>query len=84
MVTSVDDILEEFNLTDLKITKEKREMESLTDEEKQIFNIILKEPTHIDKICEISKMPVGRVMSIVSVLEIAGIIKNIDGKFVKI
>ena len=84
MVTSVDDILEELNLTDLKIAKEKVGKSKLTDIEKRIFNIILKEPTHIDKICEISKMPASKVMSIVSTLEIQGIIKNIDGKLTKI
>lgn len=81
VVTSIDDILEELNLTELKKEKEENKKENLTNEENQIFNIISKEPAHIDKICEITKMPASRVMSIVSVLEIAGIIKNINGKF---
>lgn len=84
MVTSVDDILEELNLTNLKTEKEKNEKEKLNPEEKLIFNIIEKEPVHIDKICEISKMSASRVLPIISVLEIQGIIKNIGGKFVKL
>lgn len=84
VVTSIDDILEELNLTELKKEKKENKKEKLTNEEKQIFNIISKEPTHIDKICEVTKLPAGKVMSIVSVLEIAGIIKNINGKFTKI
>ena len=84
MVTSVDDILEEFNLIGLKSKKEENKRENMNPEEKMIFSIIEKEPVHIDKICEIAKMPAGRVMSIVSILEIQGIIKNIGGKFVKI
>ena len=83
MVTSVDDILEELNLTGLKSQKEENKKENMSPEEKLIFNIIEKEPVHIDKICEIAKMPASRVMSIVSILEIQGIIKNIGGKFVK-
>lgn len=83
LVTSIDDILEELNLTNLKKEKEKNEKEKLTPEEKLIFNIVEKEPVHIDKICEIAKLPASRVLSIISVLEIQGIIKNIDGKFVK-
>ena len=83
MVTSVDDILEEFNLIGLKSKKEENKRENMNPEEKMIFSIIEKEPVHIDKICEIAKMPAGRVMSIVSILEIQGIIKNIGGKFVK-
>lgn len=83
-VTSIDDILEELNLTELKSKKEENEKEKLTNDEKQIFNIISKEPAHIDTICEITKLPAGQVMSIISVLEIQGIIKNINGKFTKI
>ena len=50
MVTSIDDILEEINLTELKIHKKESEGEKLNPEEKLILNIILKEPIHIDKI----------------------------------
>ena len=84
MVTSTDDILEELNLAGIKIKKEKDDKERLNPEEKLIFSIILKEPIHIDKICEIAKMPVALVLPIVSILEIQGIIKNIGGKFTKI
>ncbi|MDP2946321.1 MAG: hypothetical protein Q8N61_02615 [bacterium] len=85
MVTAVDDILEELNLTDLKTEKGVKEEENLTEEEKIILNIIEKEPIHIDKICKISKMAAGQVLSTVSVLEIRGIIKNIGGgKFAKL
>ncbi len=84
MVTSIDDILEELNLAYLKSEKEKNEKEILNPEEKLIFSIVEKEPIHIDKICEIAKMPASRALSIVSMLEIRGIIKNIGGKFVKI
>jgi len=85
VVTSVDDILEELNLTDLKVKKGIEEKENLTEEEKIILNIIEKELIHIDKICKISKMAANKVLSIVSLLEIRGIIKNIGGsKFVKL
>jgi len=84
MVTAVDDILEELNLADLKTKKGIKEEENLTEEEKIILNIIEKESIHIDKICKESKMAAGKVLSIVSVLEIRGIIKNIGGKFSKI
>lgn len=84
MVTSVNDILEELNLTELKINKKESKKENLTPEEKTVFNAIEKEPADTDKICEALKMPASRVMSIVSVLEIQGIIKNIGGKFTKI
>ncbi len=44
MVTTVDDILEELNLTDLKTEKGIEEEENLTAEEKIILKIIEKEP----------------------------------------
>jgi len=85
MVISVDDILEELNLTDLKTEKEITEKENLTEEEKAILNIIEKEPIYIDKICQLSKMAASQVLAVVSLLEIKDIIKNIGGsKFVKI
>src|SRR3989344_4697403 len=84
MVTAVDDILEELNLTGLKNEKKLAEKENLTEKEKTILEIIEKEPIHTDKICKISKMAAGQVLSTVSLLEIRGIIKNIGGKFTKI
>jgi len=84
MVTSVDDILEELNLTELKTNQKEDKKEKMTAEEKLIFNIIEKEPIDIDKICENLKMPANKVLSLVSMLEIQGIIKNIGGKFTKI
>ncbi len=87
MVTSVDDILEELNLADLKkvsLRDISRREKNMNPEEKLIFSIIEKEPVHIDKICEIAKMSAASVLPIISVLEIQGIIKNIGGKFAKI
>ena len=84
VVTSVDDILEELNLTELKAKKESGDIKDISDKEKIILNIIEKEPIHIDKICETSKMAASQVLSAVSVLEIKGIIKNIgSGKFAR-
>jgi len=84
MVTSVDDILEELNLMNLKAGRKTAEEKNITEKEKNILKIIEKEPIHIDKICEISKMAASQTLSIVSLLEIRGIIKNIGGKFTKI
>lgn len=84
MVTSIDDILDELNLADLKNLKKSNIKEKLSPEEKLILGVIEKEPVHIDKICEIAKLPASQILSIVSVLEIQGLIKNIGEKFVKI
>lgn len=84
MVTSVDDILEEFNLTDLKPQAMKTLENNLSKEEALILKTIETEPLHVDKICEIAKMPMNQTLSTISTLEIQGIIKNIGGKFVKL
>ncbi len=83
MVTSVDDILEELNLTDLKPEAIKIFKNDLSQEESLVLKTIELEPLHVDKISEITKMPMSQILSTISMLEIQGIIKNIGGKFVK-
>ena len=85
IVTSIDDILEELDLTHLKDKEKEAKKENLNEDEKNILRIIEYEPIHIDKICEMAKMPASQVLSIISVLEIRSIIKNIGaGKFAKL
>ena len=89
MVTAVDDILEELNLADLKTASlrdisRREKKEELSSEEQTVLNIIEKEPVHIDKICQLSKMAASQVLTAISLLEIKDIIKNIGGKFTKI
>ncbi|MBI2635112.1 MAG: DNA-protecting protein DprA [Parcubacteria group bacterium] len=84
LVSSIDDILEELNLTDLKPKATKMPENDISKEEALILKTIEIEPLHVDKISEIAKMPMSRTLSTISMLEIRGIIKNIGGKFVKI
>ena len=81
LVSSVDDILEELNLTDLKPKAMKTFENNLSKEEALILKIIEVEPLHVDKICEVAKMTTNQILSTISMLEIQGIIKNIGGKF---
>ena len=84
LVTSVDDIIDELGLAKLKIKKIEDVKQKLTEEEKIILNAIERGPFDVDKICEVTKMPVNKILSIISVLEIQDIIKNIGGKFTAI
>ena len=84
LVAGVDDILEELDLTKLKTKKIENVKQELTEEEKIILNAIEREPSDVDKICEVTKVPVNKILSIISVLEIQDIIKNIGGKFTAI
>ncbi len=81
LVSSIDDILEELNLTDLKPKAMKVFENNLSKEEMLILKTIEIEPLHVDKISEITKMPMNQILPTISMLEIQGIIKNIGGKF---
>lgn len=81
LVTRVEDILEEFNL---KIYPNKKEqiLSMLDEEEKVIFQALLKEPMISDELVEISSYPISKVLNILSSLEIKGVVaKNSEGKY---
>ena len=81
LVTSLEDILEEFNL---KIQpKKKEEIEAELDvAEKNIFQILQQEPKLGDEIAYKTALPIEQVLNILSILEIKGIVeKNSEGKY---
>jgi len=75
LITSVNDIFEEFNL---KITPAKKEdiLKDLSVEEKSIVELLAKKSTIVDEIVVSIKMPTNQVLNILSVLEIKGIIEK--------
>lgn len=81
LVTSVNDIYEEFNI---KITPKKKEdlISKLTIEEKEIFCLIEKGSLIVDDISLFLKKPVREILNILSVMEIAGVIeRNSENKY---
>jgi DNA processing protein len=81
LITSVDDILEEFNMKKTgKISK--KDFKNLKKEEKEIIKIIENEPKGVDDIVISSKKKVSEVLQILSSLEIKGyIFKNSEDKY---
>lgn len=81
LVTTVDDILEEFNLK--LVPKKKEEIESeLNKEERVIFNILQNEAKLVDEITNETKLSVENILNTLSLLEIKGVIeKNSEGKY---
>jgi DNA processing protein len=81
LVTSIDDILEEFNM---KITPRKKEdiKKNLSEIGKLIFDILQKNPQTVDDLAiELSKT-VPEVLNAISVMEIEGVIeKNQENKY---
>jgi len=81
LITSVDDILEEFNMK-CTGTISKKELKNLKKEEKEIIKIIENEPKGVDDIINESKKNISFILQTLSSLEIKGYIsKNSEGKY---
>ncbi len=52
----------------------------LSDEEKSVYFNIGVEPIHVDKIAESTKLPVHKILRIISVLEISDLIRDVGGR----
>jgi DNA processing protein len=78
LVDNYEDILQELKLTDLMFKKENIR-ENLSPEEKIILDALFSEPLYIDKIIEKTKLEASKVASIVTELEMEGIIRNLGG-----
>jgi DNA processing protein len=84
LVTSVEDILEELNLIASVQQKEKNQIEKdlsqLSEREKNIYNLIMNEPYHIDKIAQETNLTTSCALSTLLSLELKGFIKQLSGK----
>ncbi len=57
-----------------------KDAESLSDEERKVYYILGLESMHVDKISEVSGMPVYKILRILSTLEMNDLIINTDGR----
>ncbi|PIP63810.1 DNA-protecting protein DprA [Candidatus Roizmanbacteria bacterium CG22_combo_CG10-13_8_21_14_all_34_12] len=81
LVTTVEDIYEEFNM---KITPRKKEdiRKNLTEDGKFIFDILQKNPKTIDDLAIELGKTVSEVLNSISVMEIEGVVeKNMEKKY---
>ncbi len=81
LVTSIDDILLELNL---KMYPKRKEMirPQLSEDEKKIFDLLTRESIRVDDVVTSTKISLETVLSILSSLEIKGIVeKNSEGKY---
>ncbi|RLB28633.1 MAG: DNA-protecting protein DprA [Deltaproteobacteria bacterium] len=84
LVENADDILQELGLN-YPYSKEvdmgkKVMLPPMEEDEKQIYNILGNYPLHIDHIVRNSKMDSARVASLLTGLELKGVIKQLPGK----
>lgn len=79
LVSDVDDILEELNLSSVVQYQEARQILPDSKEEKLILETLSAEPIHIDKIIAATKLDTAVASSTLSLMEIKGMVKNLGG-----
>ena len=80
LVMSVGDIMEELNLTAAPQQMELKEALPATDTEADLLRHITKEPGHIDEVCRKSGLPASTVSSLLAMMELKGLIREVGGK----
>ena len=76
LVQTVEDVLEELNLTMVPHQIEMQELMPATDTECDLLCHMSKEPVHIDEVCRQSGLPVSTVSSVLAMMELKGLIKQ--------
>ena len=83
LVDSIQDITEEFEMK-IKISKDEISDEniinSLSNEEKKIYSILGFEKKHIDNIALESSTDITKLNSLLTFLELKGMVKQLSGK----
>jgi DNA processing protein len=80
LVASVDDILDELNLTAVPQQVELQEALPATDTEADLLRHISKEPVHIDEVCRESGLPASTVSSLLAMMELKGLIRDVGSR----
>ncbi|MFC1623323.1 DNA-processing protein DprA, partial [Patescibacteria group bacterium] len=84
-VTGIRDILEELNIEKIKSQTEAKNNIPLNETEQLVTSKLTLEPAHIDRIAKLTKLEISTASSILTILEMKGIVKNIGGQnYVKI
>ncbi len=85
LVTSVEDILEELNITlvgngSSSPVQAEQDLSCLSSKEKKIFKLLSDEPYHIDKISAQAHVNISEALSVLLSLELKGLAKQLSGK----
>ncbi len=88
LVESIDDVLEELGplveaapRPDGQVVHHPAELK-LNPQELQVLNSIDSEPTSIDQVVVVSGLPIHRVLSTISVLEMRSLVRRVSGSYV--
>jgi DNA processing protein len=80
LVSKVDDILEELNLQTAPQQIGMLELSPATDTEAELLRHISREPVHIDEVCRESGLPISTVSSLLAMMELKGLVREIGSK----
>jgi DNA processing protein len=80
LVLNVDDVLEELNLKAAPQQIAMIELAPATDTEAGLLRHISREPVHIDEVCRESGLPVSTVSSLLAMMELKGLVKEMGSK----
>lgn len=83
LVTSPQDILAEFKIQNSKgkIISSKLKVQKGTKDEKKVLKFLENEPLHFDEIARKTKINSSKLGSILSLMEVKGLVKSQDGGF---
>ncbi len=83
LVMSAEDILDELNLTrdTVAVQTQMREVAPDDPQEAAIASYLGDQPLHIDDLCQRADMPITQVSSLLSLMELKGIVRRLDGMY---
>ena len=78
-ILSVEDVLEELNLTMVSQQAEVRAVVPENETEATLLEYITTEPVHVDEIGRKSGLPIARVSSTLALMELKGMVRQVGG-----
>ncbi len=79
LVLSVEDILEELNLSMIAEQREVQEVLPQNETEAIILKYVSQEPVHIDQIGRETGLPISQVSSTLALMELKGLVRQVGG-----
>lgn len=78
-ITQAADILDALNLTQVATFVENKKIIPETKEEEILLKFLSREPIHVDKLAELSKLNIAVINSTLTVMEMKGKVRNLGG-----
>lgn len=79
LVTKVEDLLEELNLTMVAEQTEARQVLPEDETEAALLQHLSAEPTHVDDLQQQSELPISQVTSTLAMMELKGMVRQVGG-----